>query len=173
MNTSNSSNDSYNTSTTRQLLDFEQMHVHALHHALTRHNGDEEELTPCSHPHCDTMRSLLQHMRTCVEGDAMVVEEAVPSAVAEAEAVVVPCNFPLCASSRWILAHWEECSSALCPMCAPLQQQNLPPPNLYLSASTYTAYSTPGVRIRAISPRFSSSSCADCSGCGSASEDET
>ena len=169
MNSANSSNDSLNTSTTRQLMDFEEMHVNALYHTLTQHNGEEEELTTCPHPHCDTIRSLLQHMRTCVEADAMAMEEAVPSAVV----ALVPCNFPLCASSRWILAHWEECSAALCPMCEPLQQENLPPPNLYISASTYTANSTPGVSIRAISPQFSSSSSsAVWSSCSSASEDE-
>ena len=34
MSGENSVNDSYNASTTRQLLDFEQMHVLVLHHAL-------------------------------------------------------------------------------------------------------------------------------------------
>ena len=39
------------------------------------------------------------------------------------------CEYPLCASSRCNMAHREEeCGSALSPMCAPLEQEDAPPP---------------------------------------------
>ena len=152
MDGDSSANASHNTYPTG-LVDFEEMHVLSLHHVFTCHN-EEEELIPCSNTHCETMCSLLEHMRTCVES--------------EGEA----CNYPLCASSRWILAHWEECGSEFCPLCAPLQQEDLTPPNLHLLASTYATSSTRGLEMHATPVQCSCCSSAACSTSGSDSEDD-
>lgn len=153
MNADSSENSSHNTHPIG-LVDFEEMHVLSLHHVLTYHNVEEDALLPCSYPHCNTLCSLLEHMRTCVEANGET------------------CNYPLCASSRWIISHWDECASALCPLCTPLQQEEQTPPNLDLSASTYATSSTLGLRMHTTPVQCSSNSSAACSTRGSDCEDE-
>ncbi len=77
----------------RQLI---QQQLILLLHAQKVHTG------PCAYPHCRTMQTVLQHMKSCTEGKN--------------------CHVPHCASSRQIISHFKNCSSRECPVCEPLKR---------------------------------------------------
>nr|QGW08884.1 CREB-binding protein [Amphitetranychus viennensis] len=65
-------------------------------------NGTGGQQRPCNLPHCRTMKNVLNHMRTCSEGEL--------------------CRISDCASSRQIISHWKNCFLTDCPVCLPLKQ---------------------------------------------------
>merc|ERR1712071_232121 len=65
-------------------------------------NSNSGDLLWCKVPHCDTMKTVLQHLRGCTIG--------------------VSCTVPHCASSRRIIAHWKQCQDNECTVCEPLRR---------------------------------------------------
>lgn len=56
----------------------------------------------CSVPHCDLMKSLIEHIYTCPDG--------------------LECKRAHCASTRTCVRHWKYCFDDACRVCAPLRE---------------------------------------------------
>ena len=72
-------------------------------HKCTKLNGKPGETAAefCKLPMCGTIKSVLQHLYTCQEGETCLVTH--------------------CSSSRKIIEHWKKCNSPQCQICCPLK----------------------------------------------------
>jgi len=71
-------------------------------HKCRQRDKEKVEHFVCALPYCSLMKTVLEHMTICCDGNL--------------------CEFNHCASSRRIQSHWKNCKLEDCPVCKPVRE---------------------------------------------------